>query len=45
MNYVGPLSSSIYIEIAYQYILVFVDRLTKIRYMILTITMEPEKTA
>ena len=40
MNYVGPLLPSTFMGITYRYILVFVDRLTKMRHLVPTATME-----
>ena len=43
MNYVGPLPPSIFMGITYQYVLVFVNHLTKMRHLVLTISMEIEE--
>ena len=43
MDYVGPLLPSTFIGIIYRYILVFVDRLTKIRHLVPTVTIEVEE--
>ena len=43
MDYVGPLLSSTFIGIIYRYILVFVYRLTKMRHLVPTVTMEVEE--
>lgn len=43
MNYVGPLSSSTFMSITYRYVLVFVDRLIKIRHLVLITSMKVEK--
>ena len=45
MNYVGSLPPSTFMKITYRYILVFVDRLTKIRHLVLITIMEVEKVA
>ena len=45
MDYVGPLPSSTFMGVIYRYILVFVDRLTKMRYLVLTAMMEVEEAA
>ena len=45
MDYVDPLSSSTFMGIIYRYILVFVDRLTKMRHLISTVTMEAKEAA
>ena len=43
MNYVGPLSASIFMGVIYCYVLIFVDRLTKMRHLVLTAIMEVEE--
>ena len=43
MNYVGPLPSSTFISIIYWYVLVFVNHLTKMRHLILIISMKIEE--
>ena len=40
MNYVGSLLPSTFMGIMYQYILIFVDCLTKMRHLVPTATME-----
>ena len=40
MNYVGSLSPSTFMSITYQYILVFIDCLTKMRHLVSTATMK-----
>ena len=45
MDYVGPLPPSTFMGITYRYILVFVDRLTKMRHLFPTVTMEAEEAA
>ncbi len=45
MDYVGPLPPSTFMGITYRYILVFVDRLTKMRHLVPTTTMEVEEAA
>ena len=45
MNYVDSLSPNTFIKITYRYILVFVDRLTKMRYLVLITIMKVEKAA
>ena len=44
-DYVGPLPPSTYMGITYRYILVFVDRLTKMRHLVPTVTMETAEAA
>ena len=44
MNYVGSLLSSIFMSIIYQYVLVFINHLTKMRHLVLTISMKIEET-
>ena len=43
MNYVGPLSASTFMSVIYCYVLVFIDPLTKMRYLVLTATMKVEE--
>lgn len=43
MDYVGPLPPSTFMGISYRYIPVFVDRLTKMRHLVPTVTMEVEE--
>ena len=43
MNYVDPLLPSTFMSITYQYILVFIDCLTKMRHLVPTATMEVEE--
>ena len=45
MNYVDSLPSNTFMKITYCYILVFVDRLTKMRYLVLITIMKIEKVA
>ena len=45
MNYVGPLSASTFMGVTYRYVLVFVDRLIKMRHLVPTATMEVEEAA
>ncbi len=45
MDYVGPLPPSTFMGVTYRYILVFVDRLTKMRHLVPTATMEVEEAA
>ena len=43
MDYVGPLPPSTFMGVTYRYVLVFVDRLTKMRHLVPTATMEVEE--
>ena len=43
MNYVGPLPASTFMSVTYCYVLVFIDRLTKMRHLVLTATMKVEE--
>ena len=43
MDYVGPLSASTFMGVTYCYVLVFIDRLTKMRHLVLTATMKVEE--
>ena len=43
MNYVGSLSASTFMGVTYCYVLIFVDRLTKMRHLVLTTTMKVEE--
>ena len=43
MDYVGPLSASTFMGITYRYILVFIDRLTKMRHLAPVTSMEVEE--
>jgi len=43
MDYVGPLPPSTFMGITYRYVLVFVDRLTKMRHLVPTTSMEVEE--
>jgi hypothetical protein len=43
MNYVGPLPPSTFMGITYEYVLVFVVRLTKMRHLVPTTSMEVEE--
>ena len=43
MDYVGLLLPSTFMGIIYRYILVFIDRLTKIRHLVPTVTIEVEE--
>ncbi len=43
MNYVNSLSLSIFINITYKYILIFIDHLIKMRHLIFIIFMKVEK--
>lgn len=45
VDYVGPLPPSTFMGMTYRYILVFVDRLTKMRHFLPTQTMEPAEAA
>ena len=45
MDYIGPLTPSTFMGITYRYVLVFIDRLSKIRHFVLTATMEVEEAA
>ncbi len=40
MNYVDSLSLSIFMNVIYRYVLVFVDRLIKMRHLVLTVIMK-----
>ena len=40
MNYVGPLSVSTFMNVTYCYVLIFIDRLTKMRHLVLTAIMK-----
>ena len=43
MNYVGSLLTSIFMSVTYHYVLVFIDRLTKMRHLVLTAIMKVEE--
>ena len=43
MNYVGPLLTSTFMGVTYHYVLIFVDRLTKMRHLVLTAIMKVEE--
>lgn len=43
MDYVGPLPPCTFMGITYRYILVFVDRLTKMRHLVPTTSMEVDE--
>ena len=43
MNYVGPLLASTFMSVIYYYVLIFVDRLTKMRHLVLTAIMKVEE--
>ena len=43
MNYVNPLSVSIFMSVTYCYILVFINRLIKMRHLVLTAIMKVEE--
>ena len=43
MDYVGPLPASTFMGVTYRYVLIFVDRLTKMRHLVLTATMKVEE--
>ena len=43
MNYIDLLLFSIFISVIYRYVLVFVDRLIKIRYLVLIVSIKIEK--
>ena len=43
MNYVGSLSVSTFMSVIYYYVLIFVDRLTKMRHLVLTAIMKVEE--
>ena len=43
MDYVGSLSVSIFMGVTYCYVLIFVNRLTKMRHLVLTATIEVEE--
>ena len=45
MDYVGPLLVSTFMGVAYRYILVFVDRLIKMRHLVPTTSMKVEEAA
>ena len=45
MDYVGPLPPSTFMGITYRYILVFIDRLSKMRHFVPTTSMEVEEAA
>ncbi|KAH0358992.1 hypothetical protein KCU65_g10159, partial [Aureobasidium melanogenum] len=45
LDYVTPKNPSSHLGITYKHILVFVDRLTKLRHLEPTVTMEPEEAA
>ena len=45
MNYVNSLSVSIFISVIYHYVLVFINYLIKIRYLVLTATIEVKEAA
>lgn len=45
MDYVGPLQPSTFMGVTYRYVLVFVDRLSKMRHLVPTATMEVEEAA
>ena len=40
MNYVGPLLASTFMSVTYYYVLIFIDRLTKMRHLVLTAIMK-----
>ena len=44
MNYVNSLLSSTFINIIYQYVLIFIDHLTKMKHLILIISIKIKKT-
>ena len=44
MDYVGPLPASTFMGVTYCYVLIFVDRLTKMRHLVLTAIMKVELT-
>ena len=43
MNYVGSLLASIFMSVTYCYVLIFIDRLTKMRHLVLTAIMKVEE--
>ena len=43
MNYVDSLSASIFMGVTYHYVLIFINRLTKMRHLVLTATMKVEE--
>ena len=43
MDYVGSLSASTFMSVTYHYVLIFIDRLTKMRHLVLTATMKVEE--
>ena len=43
MDYVGPLPASTFMGVTYCYVLIFVDRLTKMRHLVLTAIMKVEE--
>ena len=43
MNYVGPLLASTFMGVTYHYVLIFIDRLTKMRHLVLTAIMKVEE--
>ena len=43
MNYVGPLLISTFMSVTYHYVLVFIDRLTKMRHLVLTAIMKVDE--
>lgn len=45
MDYVGPLQPSTFTGIIYRYILIFVDRLTKVRHFVPVTSMEVEEAS
>jgi hypothetical protein len=45
MDYVGPLQPNTFMGVTYLYILVFVNRFTKMRHIVPTTSLEPKKTA
>ena len=43
MNYVSSLLASIFMSVIYHYVLVFIDRLTKMRHLVLITIMKVEE--
>ena len=43
MDYVSSLLASTFMGVTYHYVLIFVDRLTKMRHLVLTATMKVEE--
>jgi len=43
MNYINSLSLSIFMNITYKYVLIFIDHFIKIRHLVLIISMKVEE--